>query len=181
VWYASGLVTRPRPRARISTLPRPHQRPAGLAVGLAVGVTIVAACATGAGNVKYPPRRPGCSLQVFTTAAPALPVWDDIGVAEVGCHLDESEVACLHRLRAEACRMGGDILYNVPKRAARPGEREMMMRAQVAHTRPEPPAKTEDAPARSNEPVIPLAAPAPPTPTPAADAGVAADAGAPTH
>ena len=56
-------------------------------------------------------------------------------MAQVDCYLDESEVACLGRLRTEACRMGGDIVYNVPKKALRPVERGMVYRAQVAHTR----------------------------------------------
>ena len=64
-----------------------------------------------------------------------MTTWDDLGVVEVGCYLDESEVTCLQRLRAEACRMGGDMIYNVPKRALRPLERAMVYRGMVAHTR----------------------------------------------
>jgi hypothetical protein len=52
--------------------------------------------------------------------------------------------------------MGGDLLYNVPKKAARPVERGMIYRAQVAHTRD---VKTADD--------------APPPPPPPADAGSA--------
>ena len=58
--------------------------------------------------------------------------------AEVGCYLDESEITCLGRLRTEACRMGGDIIYNVPKKALRPVERGMVYRAHGrAHARRE--------------------------------------------
>jgi hypothetical protein len=127
------------------------------------GLLALAACAATSGATrKYPPRRPGCALAVFYTATPGVPVWDDIGVAQVGCFIDEGEVACLHRLRVEACRMGGDILYNMPRRASRPKEREMMVRAQVAHTKPAPPDKHEEpAPASASAPVVPIAAPAP--------------------
>ena len=133
---------------------------------LAVAVTLAATCATAAAR-KYPPRRAGCELQVFTSPAPEIQggAWEDIGIAEAGCYLDESEVACLHRLRIEACRMGGDILYAVPRRAARPMERAMVMRAKVAHTLAPPSNTTEPAPQppAPNEPVVPIA--------PRADAG----------
>ena len=125
-------------------------------------LALAACAATSGAERKYPPRRPGCALAVFYTATPGVPVWDDIGVAQVGCYIDEGEVACLHRLRVEACRMGGDILYNLPRRASRPKEREMTMRAQVAHTRAAAAEKHEaPPPAASSEPVVPIGAPAP--------------------
>ena len=76
--------------------------------------------------------------------------------------------------------MGGDVLYAVPKTAARPGEREMTLRGRVAHTRAETASKPEEpATAASNEPVVPLGAPVPapaPAPAGAADAGAGPDA-----
>src|SRR5262245_22169726 len=133
---------------------------------------VVAACSGSPGrDPRYPRRKPGCALAVYN----GLPTgaWDDLGVAEVGCYLDESEIACLNRLRTDACRMGGDIIYNVPKKALRPVERGMVYRARVAHSRDV--KKADDAPAPSdagNGPIQPLpktadvaAAPAP------ADAG----------
>ena len=68
--------------------------------------------------------------------------------------------------------MGGDIIYNVPKKALRPVERAMVYRAVVAHTRekkkeddcpaPEPAAQLV-VPLSTGGPVVPLpmAAPAP--------------------
>ena len=120
-------------------------------------------CAT-AGPRKYPSRRPGCELQLFRSPTPQIAGgWDDIGVAEAACYLDESEVACLHRLRVEACRMGGDIVYAIPRRAFRPAERAMVIRAMVAHTLASPAAKEKEKaesalppPAASNEPIVPL-------------------------
>ena len=102
---------------------------------------VVAACSgSPARDPRYPRRAPGCALSVHR-GLPDVPVWDDLGVAKVDCYLDESEIACLGRLRTEACRMGGDIIYNMPKKALRPVERGMVYRAQVAHTRA---AKTTD-------------------------------------
>jgi hypothetical protein len=138
---------------------------------------IAVACSSKGGSPRFPRRAPGCPLTVYN----GLPAgaWDDIGVVEVGCYLDESEIACLGRLRTEACRMGGDIIYNVPKRALRPLERGMIYRAMVAHSRD---AKTHDephdaapaAPDAGSAPImlLPKAAEQSPTPAPSpADAG----------
>jgi hypothetical protein len=116
--------------------PSPHS-PRRPFLPVAIGLTLLTTCATlgGKNSAHYPPRPPGCRIALYHTATPDVPVWDDIGIAEVGCYLDEGEVACLRRLRAEGCRMGGDIIYNVPKRPLRPEERAIVFRGQVAHTR----------------------------------------------
>jgi hypothetical protein len=158
----------------------PRKTPPLASLILLGGLFALCACATTSASArKYPARRPGCKLAVYATAAPPLDAWDDIGIAQISCYLDEGEVACLHRLRTEACRMGGDIIYNVPARISRPREREMTIRAQVAHTRAPAPGKTEEVPppAAANEPIVPIGAPVPsasPPPLPA----LAADGGA---
>jgi len=123
-----------------------HQMLRRLLIVLVAACSLAAACSGSSGrDARYPRRRPGCDLAVYN----GLPTgaWDDIGIVEVGCYLDESEITCLGRLRVEACRMGGDIIYNVPKRALRPVERGMIYRAMVAHTRDA--KKTDDAAAPS--------------------------------
>ena len=102
--------------------------------------------------------RPGCALTIYHTPMPEAVAWDDIGVLEVGCYLDESEVTCLHRLRTEACRMGGDMIYGVPKRALRPTERAMVYRGMVAHTREAPPKPDDDKHAEAPHPLTPAPA-----------------------
>ena len=128
-----------------------------LLIALVAACSLAAACSGSSGrDARYPRRRPGCELAVYH----GLPTgaWDDIGAAEVGCYIDESEITCLGRLRVEACRMGGDIIYNVPKRALRPMERGMIYRARVAHTRDA--KKVDDGPAPSPDagsgPIEPL-------------------------
>ena len=91
------------------------------------------ACSSKGRDPRFPGRAPGCLLSVYNGLPPGA--WDDIGLVEVGCYLDESEIACLGRLRTEACRMGGDTIYNMPKKALRPVERGMIYRAMVAHSR----------------------------------------------
>jgi hypothetical protein len=63
--------------------------------------------------------------------------------------------------------MGGDIIYNVPRKALRPVERGMVYRAIVAHTR-ETKKKEEDGPApdAGSGPVVPLSTGGPVVPLP---------------
>jgi hypothetical protein len=133
------------------------------------------------GNAKYPARAPGCKIALFHSEIPPVPSgWDDLGVVEVGCYLDDGENQCLQKLRAEACRKGGDIIYNVPKRPLRPEERAMVFRGTVAHTRPtekEKEVAREPEPPPETGPVVPLS-----RPSAAADGGASTDAAAaPNH
>lgn len=129
---------------------------------LALALVVAACSGSPARDPRYPRRAPGCALSVHR-GLPDVPVWDDLGVAKVDCYLDESEIACLGRLRTEACRMGGDILYDVPSKAARPVERGMVYRAKVAHTRSAADGKKKDRdegpPAdAASGPIVPLPA-----------------------
>jgi hypothetical protein len=119
---------------------------------------------------------------------PAVLGWDDIGKVEIICHIDDTEATCFNRLRAEACRMGGDIIYRLPVKPWRPPDQTMGYtmgyRGMVAHSpgraakaQGKPPVPAEDAPppataAEASGPVVPLTGPAAPRPvSPAADAG----------
>ena len=70
--------------------------------------------------------------------------------------------------------MGGDIVYNVPKKALRPMERGMVYRAMVAHTRDVKKADEAPAPVDAGsgavEPLLPATAASAATP-PATDGG----------
>jgi hypothetical protein len=117
---------------------------------------LIAACAGSKDrDARFPRRAPGCPLAIYGGLPTAGP-WDDIGVAQVDCHLDESEIGCLGRLHTEACRMGGDILYDVPKKALRPVERGMVYRAKVAHTRAGKKDEPAAPPEPANAPIVPL-------------------------
>jgi len=107
--------------------------------------SLLATCATSNPNAaKYPPRAKGCRVRVFYGPVPDVKEWDDLGMASVDCYLDVGAVQCLGRLRQEACRMGGDLLYDVPKKALRPTEQGMSYRGHVAHTRQKPENKGKD-------------------------------------
>jgi len=123
-----------------------------LAALLALAATT---CATSSTAAKYPRRKPSCAIRIIHEAVPPVAEWDDIGMVEVGCYLDEGPGTCLTRLKAEGCRMGGDMIYDVPKKAARPTERALVYRGHVAHTKTSKPEPHEE-PAASG-PVVPLA------------------------
>jgi hypothetical protein len=124
----------------------------------------------GAPDARYPRRAPGCDLAVYHTAVPGVAAWDDIGVAEAHCNIGGAVADCMRSLKAEACRMGGDLLYNVPRTPRRPRYQVMQLIGQVAHTRArgakgsedeKPPEKHDDAPPPANAeeaagPVVPL-------------------------
>jgi hypothetical protein len=113
-----------------------QSRPLFIALALALPLAFAATCATShnpnAG--KYPPRSGGCKLHVFH-GLPAVKDWDDLGIAHVDCQLDVGRVQCLQRLKTEACRLGGDILYDVPEKPLRPTDQGMVYTGHVAHTR----------------------------------------------
>jgi hypothetical protein len=144
----------------------------GLALPLAGW--LIAACASGPrAKPAYPPRKPGCALTIFHTDLPGVAAWDDLGTVEVICHVDDMEATCFSRVRAEACRMGGDIIYHMPVKPWRPKDEAIGYRGRVAHRRAAPvkeevaPDPSLPPPATAEEsagPVIPLTGPAAPAP-----------------
>ena len=101
---------------------------------------------------KYPARPPHCALSLVHAPVPEVPAWDDLGTAEVTCHIDIGLPQCLERFRAEACRMGGDIVYDLPEKPRRPREQAAVYRGRVAHTHPQP-----DVPDRLSPGMAPVA------------------------
>src|SRR5579871_6920156 len=151
------------------------------ALGLALALSLN--CATTPASpmaAKYPPRPRGCKVRVYHSPAPDLKEWDDIGIAHVDCYLDVGAVQCLQKLKMEVCRLGGDIVYDVPKKPLRPTDQGMVYTGHVAHTKQKPEEADKDEadggqgeteePAFATGPVQPLA------PAAAADAGAPAAA-----
>jgi hypothetical protein len=155
---------------------------------LLLALPLLATCATTSSNPnasKYPPLPKGCKVRVFYSAVPGVKEWDDLGMANVDCYLDVGAVQCLARLKSEACRMGGDLLYDVPKKALRPTDEGMSYRGHVAHTRQKGDDQEkdkddgQDRPAEDAGPVEPIAPIAPLPARPAAtDGGAFRDGGA---
>jgi hypothetical protein len=149
-------------------------RPLSFALPLLIALPLLATCATTPASpnaAKYPPRGNGCHVRVFYGPTPGVKAWDDLGVANVDCPLDVGAAQCLGRLRAAACRMGGDLLFDVPKKPLRPTEQGMSYRGQVAHTQQgqddrqkDEAADGEDQPPQDSGPVEPLGSSAPSAP-----------------
>jgi len=141
-----------------------------------------------AASSQYPRRGPGCEIGLYHTAVPPAAVWDDLGIAEIACHVSSSRAQCLQLLKAEGCRMGGDMIYNIPREPLRPQDQVMVYRGQVAHTLPGKPHKESDEldlppPAskeEANGPVVPLTGRAAPGPTPPATATPGGTASSPS-
>src|SRR5580704_10561813 len=109
-----------------------------VALPLALSVAFPVGCATTPPNpnaAKYPRRGGNCKIRLFPTPVPDVKEWDDLGMARVECPLDVGGVQCLRRLREEGCRMGGDLLYDVPKKPMRPTDQGMGYAGHVAHTK----------------------------------------------
>jgi hypothetical protein len=145
------------------------------ALALLAWLPPIAACATaaapGEAPKKYPQRPGGCEIALYHTAVPGAAAWDDLGIAEIACHVNSPLAQCLRMLKAEGCRMGGDMLYNVPREPLRPQDQVLVFRGQVAHTLPgkSPTSEASDpdlppaaSPEESALPVVPLTGPAAP-------------------
>jgi hypothetical protein len=162
----------------------PRFRPLLLLALPAFALALAMSCATANPNAgKYPPRPGGCKIRVFHTPVPDVKEWDDLGVAHVDCPLDVGTLHCLRRLRMDACRMGGDILYDVPNKPLRPTEQGMVYTGHVAHTKERPAETGKDDAGKDNDdlgagdvdlegqsagavqPVEPIASPPPSGPT----------------
>ena len=130
---------RPAPSDIRRTPMAPRFRPLSIlalpTLALALALAMNCATTTNPNAAKYPPRPGGCKIRVFHTPAPDVKEWDDLGVAHVDCPLDVGSLQCLRKLRMDACRMGGDILYDVPKKPLRPTEQGMVYTGHVAHTK----------------------------------------------
>ncbi len=85
----------------------------------------------------HAPRPGGCALTILHTPDPGVEA-DELGEVEVTCHVNTPARQCLNQLRWQACRLGGDILYDVPDGPIRPTEQGVVYRGRVAHAHPPP-------------------------------------------
>jgi hypothetical protein len=103
---------------------------------LAFVAVFLASCGGGksASDARYPKRPPGCSLKVFHIRAQGV-AFDDIGRVDAICSTDISYEDCLAELKNQACKLGGDILYDVPDEPSRPSPDKNKLTGRVAHSR----------------------------------------------
>lgn len=86
---------------------------------------------------RYPPRPDGCDVKVFYTRAVNLKL-DNIGHADAICGNDIGVDQCLSELKNQACKLGGDVVYDVPRDPLTPSPDKIELTGRVAHTRAAP-------------------------------------------
>ena len=63
---------------------------------------------------RWPARAEGCEVKIFHTPQPTMAV-DAIGTAQAVCDQDRvSEADCTRELKDQACKIGADVLWDVP-------------------------------------------------------------------
>jgi hypothetical protein len=78
---------------------------------LVAGAWLFACAATPQKEGKYPPRQPGCEIQIF----PENPSYqtENIGTVQASCDESVSDADCLRTLKDEACKVGADTIWGV--------------------------------------------------------------------
>ncbi len=100
-------------------------------------VLLAAAAACNSGpktDPRYPPQPPGCDVKLFRGKVVSL-TYDDIGRVVSICGIDISPESCLKELKNQTCKLGGDIVYDVPEEPLKPSPDKIKFTGRVAHTR----------------------------------------------
>lgn len=63
------------------------------------------------GKNEYPPKPTGCEIQLFPGATD-YPV-EDLATVRMDCHAFVGRDGCIKELKDEACKLGGDTLYDL--------------------------------------------------------------------
>ncbi len=82
---------------------------------------------------KWPERPAGCDVKIFHET-PTMPT-DNIGRVQAVCDQDRiSEADCLRELKDQACKIGADILWEVPTQPSFEYGKQLWT-ARAAHTK----------------------------------------------
>jgi hypothetical protein len=118
-----------------------------LSITASFALLLLAACgSTAKTDPRYPPRPEGCDVKVYNTRAVDVP-FDNIGHADAICGSDIGVDSCMAELKNQACKLGGDLVYDVPRDPLTPTPDKIQFTGRVAHTRaagmapPPPPPK----------------------------------------
>jgi hypothetical protein len=94
-----------------------------------------AACAGGPKtDPRYPPRPEGCDVKMFHGKVAGV-LYDDIGHVDSICSTDMAGNPCIVELKNQACKLGGNIVYDVPYEPIKPSPDKVRFTGHVAHTR----------------------------------------------
>lgn len=76
---------------------------------------------------KYPPRQPGCEIQIFADS-PSYQT-DNIGPVQARCDESISDDECVRTLKDEACKLGADTIWGVNEPTKEAGKKKYFGRA----------------------------------------------------
>jgi len=100
-----------------------------------VVIAVLASCGGGPKtDPRYPPRPDGCDVKVFRGRVAGI-TYDDIGRVDSICGTDLGPEECLKELKKQTCKLGGDIVYDVPDEPLTPSPDKIRYTGRVAHTR----------------------------------------------
>jgi hypothetical protein len=95
---------------------------------------LVTSCGSSKNDARYPSLPEGCHVELFRGKVTGL-VYDDIGRVDSICGMDIGNERCLLELKKQTCKLGGDIVYDVPDEPEKPSPDKMRYTGRVAHTR----------------------------------------------
>jgi hypothetical protein len=95
----------------------------------------LAACSSGPKtDPRYPPRPEGCDVKLFRGKVVSM-TYDDIGHVDSICGVDVGAQECLKELKKQTCKLGGDIVYDVPEEPQKPAPDKIKFTGRVAHSK----------------------------------------------
>ena len=83
---------------------------------------------------RYPPQPEGCKVMLFYGAVPSTVAFDHIGRVDIICGELVANSDCMRGLMDEACKFGGDLIYDVTG-PTKPAPDKVKFDARVGHTR----------------------------------------------
>jgi hypothetical protein len=97
----------------MTTLRSPRRGKDAFRLSQILWLLTVVSCGAPPIDPHYPPRPEGCDVKVFHGKVVGI-VYDDIGRVDSICSNDLGLEQCIIELKKQACKLGGDIVYEVP-------------------------------------------------------------------